>query len=113
MSSTFTRGRIISTLALLAVLAAAAAAPAAPANKESADRSLSVSANAGYVASPAKSPTLTNHIGQPSGGAEWQLPVGIGLLALGLLGLGYGLAAVLSMRRQQRPAGALLTFGGR
>lgn len=59
-----------------------------------------MSANAGYAASSAKSPTLTNDIGQPREGAEWQLPVGLGLLAAGLLGVVYGLATIGSTRRR-------------
>ena len=59
-----------------------------------------MSADAGYVASSAKSPTLTNDIGRPGDGADWQLPIGIDLLAVGLLGLGFGLAMVLSTRRR-------------
>lgn len=117
MSSTFTRRRIISTHTLLAVLVSAAsgyvttagaaatantatAAAAAPANKLTADRSLSESANAGYVAFSAKSPTLTSDIGQPRVVAERQLPVGFGLLAGGLLGLVYGLVTLLLPRRR-------------
>ena len=30
-------------------------------------------------------PTLTNDVGQPGGDAGWQLPLGLGLLAAGLL----------------------------
>lgn len=59
-----------------------------------------MSANAGYAASSAKSPTLTNDIGQPREGAPRQLSVGIGLLAAGLLGLVYGLATIVSTRRR-------------
>lgn len=106
MSTSFTRGRILSTFTLLAVLvsvagshAATAAAPA-PANKPSAERSLSASADAGYVAFSANSPTLTSDIGQPSNIAERQLPVGIGLLAVGLVGLSYALVALLLPRRR-------------
>lgn len=65
------------------------------------------SATAGYAASSAKSPTLTNDIGRPSDGAEWQRPIGVGLLAVGLLGLVYGLTAIRSTRRRRdRSCGA-------
>lgn len=117
MRSTFTRGPTISKLALLAMVAsvasphAATAAAAAPTESVGDDRSLSASAHAGYVASSANPPTLTNDVGQSSGGAEWQLAAGIALLALGLLGLVYGLVAVLSTRRRTRPTGALAGFG--
>ncbi len=106
MRSSSTRALSISALALLAVLAPMAgghsttAAFAAPANNPSDDRSLSESTNVGFVASSTKSPTLTNDIDQPSDGANWQLPVGIGLLAVGLLGLLYGLATIVSTRRR-------------
>ena len=44
----------------------------------------------GVAAAPAwaaatQIPTLTNDVGQPSGDAGWQLPLGIGLLVAGLL----------------------------
>ena len=104
MRSSFTRVLSVLTLTLLAVLAtsgsghAVTAALASPANKASADRSLSASVNAGYVAFSAKSPTLTSDIAQPSDGTEQQLPAGIGLLAVGLLGLVYGVVALLLPR---------------
>lgn len=41
----------------------------------------------------AQVPTLTNEVGQPAGGAEPQLVLGIALLAIGLVGLAIGLAA--------------------
>ena len=44
-------------------------------------------------------PTLTNDVGQPAGGAESQLPLGIGLLAIGVLGIVLGLAAGRVQRR--------------
>ena len=44
-------------------------------------------------------PTLTNDVGQPAGGAEQQLPLGLGLLTIGVLGLVIGLAAGRSQRR--------------
>lgn len=129
MSSTFTRRRIISTHTLLAVLVSAAsgyvttagaaatantatAAAAAPANKLTADRSLSESANAGYVAFSAKSPTLTSDIGQPSDGTELQLAAGIALLAVGLLGLVYAVVALLLARRQRSVARCGRLWGG-
>src|SRR5688500_4906010 len=107
MSSTSTPGRMISAFALLAVLVSVACAHAAspasavPVNQPRADHSLAASATAGYVASSADSPTLTSDLRQPSGGAERQLPVGIGLLAVGLLGLVYSLVTLLLPRRQR------------
>ena len=106
MRSSSTRALSISALALLAVLAqvsggyATTLASAASANTPRADSSLLESGIAGDVESSAKRPTLTNDIGQPSDGAEWQLPVGIGLLAVGLLGLLCGHAAIVSTRRR-------------
>lgn len=96
----WSRGR--ATLALLAVLAAvgvgysASAASAAPASQNGSDRALFTSDNAGQVAPSAEVPTLTNDVGQPGGGAGWQLYLGIGLLAVGLLALVYGLAALFT-----------------
>lgn len=107
MRSSFTRALTASSLTLLAVLATAGsghattAALAAPANKASADRSLSASAIAGYAAYSVGSPTLTTDIGQPSDGAGRQLPVGIGLLAVGLLGVVYSVVTLLLPRRQR------------
>jgi hypothetical protein len=43
-------------------------------------------------------PTLTNDVGQPPGGTEPQLALGIGLLAIGGLGLVIGLVIGLSKR---------------
>lgn len=114
----YTRGLSISTSVPLAALApvagghAATAASAAPANKRSADRSLSASAKAGYVAFFAKSPTLTSDIGQPSDGTELQLAAGIGLLAVGLLGLVYAVVALLLARRQRSVARCGRLWGG-
>lgn len=59
----------------------------------------------GHVASKADVPTLTNDVAQPSAGAEPQLTLGIGLLAIGLVGLVIGLAAY------RRPAGDGIATG--
>ena len=115
---TTTRGVVASRrVALLAVLAAVAVglpatALAAPLTDSSADRALSTSATANQFAASGEIPTLTNDVGQPSSGVGLQLPLGIGLLAVGLLGLVYGLAAQLTtsgatshdMTRLPRPA---------
>lgn len=103
-----TRSRRISKLALLAVLAlvvvsAPTATSAATASTNAPDRWLSEPADAGHVASSAEIPTLTNDIGQPDGGAEWQLPVGVGLLAAGQVGLVYGLTTRLASDRRPKP----------
>ena len=100
IACTYTRRRSVLTLALLAALAVLTAtcmansASAATESKISSDRSLYQSANPGP--SSAEVSTLTNNVGQPSASAEGQLPLGIGLLAIGLLGLVYGLAAIRS-----------------
>lgn len=91
-----TRSRGIAPVALLAVLAAIAAvlpatALAAPSANSCSDRPLSTSATANHFATSREIPTLTNDVGQPSSGAGLQLPLGIGLVAVGLLGLVYGL----------------------
>ena len=103
IARTYPLRRSVLTLALLAVLTAACmanSASAATESKISADHSLYQSANHGP--SSAEIFTLTN-VGQPRGGAEGQLPLGIGLLAVGLLGLVYGLAAI---RKTSSPAPA-------
>lgn len=48
-------------------------------------------------------PTLTDDVGQPPGGAEQQLALGIGLLTIGVLGLVVGLVIGLSQRRARTP----------
>ncbi|MDP8907957.1 MAG: hypothetical protein M3N47_02320, partial [Chloroflexota bacterium] len=45
-------------------------------------------------------PTLTNDARQPRGGSEQQLPLGIALMGLGVLGLAVGLATLLTTRRE-------------
>jgi hypothetical protein len=74
MHETFTSTAIVRTFALLAILMIVAAG-------------YSTSALAAQV------PTLTNDVGQPGGGAEAQLAVGIALLTFGLLGVLAGIAA--------------------
>lgn len=101
MKHPFTRSRRISKLALLAVLAlvvisAPTTTSAAPASTNMAHRWPSEPADASHVASSAQIPTLANNVGQPAGGAEWQLPVGAGLLATGLLGLVYAITTRLT-----------------
>lgn len=95
-------GAVLALLATLAVVAAAGMANSASATTQSnasSDRWLYQSANAG-PSSSADVSTLTNDIGQPGGSAERQLALGIGLLAVGLLGLVYGLVALLLSRRR-------------
>ncbi len=105
IAGTCTRRRTVSVLALLAALAVVAAAgmansaSAATQSKVSSDRWLYQSASAG-PSSSAEVSTLTNNVGQPGGSAEGQLPLGIGLLAVGLLGLVCGLVALRSTRRR-------------
>ena len=60
-------------------------------------------AEASEGAGAAGLPTLTNDVGQPSGGTESQLPVGLGLLAVGLLGVGYGLWLLSATHRRRGP----------
>ncbi|MGH2839964.1 MAG: hypothetical protein ACRDKY_03965 [Solirubrobacteraceae bacterium] len=79
--------RGISGLALLGVLAALvvgyAGIQAAPASAAAADQG---------------TPTLINDVGQPDGGAGSQLPLGLGLLGLGVLGLVYGVTGTMRDR---------------
>lgn len=108
MKHPFTRSRRISKLALLAVLAlvvisAPTTTSAAPASTNTAHRWPSEPADASHVSSSAQIPTLTNNVGQPAGGADWQLPVGAGLLAAGLLGLVYALTTRLTSDRRPKP----------
>ncbi|HEV2786219.1 MAG TPA: hypothetical protein VGV67_07530, partial [Solirubrobacteraceae bacterium] len=56
---------------------------------------------------PAQVPTLTNDVGQRGGGAERQLPLGIALLTLGLLGLVFGVAKMRPTPRASQPHAAL------
>ena len=49
---------------------------------------------------PAEVPTLTNDVGQPGDRAEQQLPLGVGLIGVGVLGLAIGLATLLATRRE-------------
>lgn len=103
---TYARRRRVSMLALVAALVVLATAStpssvsAATESTISSDRGLYHSADAGPSYS-AEVSTLTNDVGQTRGSAEEQLPLGIGLLAVGLLGLVY--AAVLSTGRRTRP----------
>lgn len=117
IAGTHIRWRSVCMLALLAAVAVVAAAStadsaaAATQTKISSDRRPYHSVNAS-PSSSAEVPTLTNDVGRSFGSAEGQLPLGIGLLAVGLLGLVYGLAATLSTR-PMRPVGAVLTSGAR
>ena len=105
VASTYTRRRIVSVLALLTALVVVAAAGMANSacattqSNASSDRWLYQSATAD-PASSAEIFTLTNDVGQPGGSAERQLLLGIGLLAVGLLGLVYGVVALLLSRRR-------------
>lgn len=104
LAGTYARKRTVSVLALLAALAVVAvagmanSAVATAQSKPSSDRWQSQSAYAA-TSSSAEVSTLTNNVRQPSSSAEGQLPLGIGLLAVGLLGLGYGVVALLVPRR--------------
>ena len=108
IASRYTRRRSVSVLALpaaLPVLTAtcmASSASAATDSKISSDGSLYQAANPGP--SSVEVPTLNNNVGQTRESAEKQLPLGIGLLAVGLLGLVYGLAAIVSARRRTPPS---------
>ena len=102
MTHTITRRRDIPKLALLTALLtfaigylaiATLATTPAPASANSSVPALSEAGDGDHGAANAEIPTLTNNIAQPNGGAEPQLPIGIGLLAIGLLGLVLGLAA--------------------
>ena len=105
LAGTYTRKRTVSVLALLAALAVVAAAGMASSasattqSNASSERWLYQSANADPPSS-AEASTLTNNVGQPGGSAEGQLPLGIGLLAIGLVGLVYGVVALLLPRRR-------------
>ena len=107
MRNTLTRRSIVPTLALLRALvigsccAALAAAPAlaAPATDGGEDAA-SVLSPARDVSSPGTTPTLTNDVGQPPGGSEAQLPLGLSLVGLGLAGLLFGLAAQIRTTRK-------------
>ena len=96
IARTYPLRRSVLTLAFVGVLAAACMANSAFAgeSKVGSDRALYQSANDGPAS--AEVSTLTNNVGQLRGSAEGQLPLGIGLLAVGLLGLVYGIAATLS-----------------
>jgi hypothetical protein len=100
IARTYTRRRGVLMLTLLAALAMLTAtcmansASAATDSKISSERSLYQSANADPPSSGEVS-TLTNNV-EPRGSAERQLPLGIGLLAVGLVGLVYGLAVIFS-----------------
>ena len=48
--------------------------------------------------------TLTGEAGQPTGGPETQLALGLGLLGLGVLGVAAGLTVMLSARRRESNA---------
>ena len=104
LAGTYARKRTVSVLALLAALAVVAAAGMANSavataqSKPSSDRWQYQSAYAA-TSSSAEVSTLTNNVRQPGSSAEGQLPLGIGLLAVGLLGLGYGVVALLVPRR--------------
>ena len=95
IADTHTRRRSVCMLALLATLAVAAVASTAV--SAAAAPQTEISSYHAASAGPSSSvSTLTNDVGQSAGGAEGQLLVGIGLLAAGLLGLIYGLAATRS-----------------
>lgn len=96
IAHTYTVRRSVLTLALLTVLTAACMANSASAATESkigSERSPGQLANDG--SSSAAVFTLTSNNGQPRSSAEGQLPLGIALLAVGVLGLLYGVAASL------------------
>jgi hypothetical protein len=99
-------------LVLLAVLAALIVgvliAVVSPASSAAAEVRLAASGQPGHVASPGRLPTLTNDVGQPGSGPESQLPLGIGLLGLGMLGLAFGMLRLTPQRHPNRAAG----YGG-
>lgn len=110
MKRKFTQKGVLLALALLAAMttpaAGSGAAPgsAAPASQSSGGYPPSVLTTAAERA-PAAVPTLTNHVGQPGDGTEQQLPLGVGLIGVGLLGLAIGLATLLAKRGE--PAAAV------
>ena len=99
-------------LVLLAVLAAMLVgvliAAASPASSAAAEVRLAASGQPGHEASPGRVATLTNDVGQPSGGPESQLPIGVGLIGLGVLGLAFGMLRLTPQRHPNRAAG----YGG-
>lgn len=119
MRDTVTRNGGVSGLALAGVLAAlwvgCAVMPtaAAQADETGADYRPSDWAEASDGVSSAEIPSLTNDVGRPEGHAGSQLPLGLGLLALGLVGLVCGLAATLTRRLGSRPASRSATVGYR
>ena len=116
IAGTHTRWRSVCMLGLLtavAVVAAASTAASASAATESKISSDGRPYHSAHASPSSSVSTLTNEVGQPLGSAEGQLLWGIGLLAVGLLGLVYGVAAALSTRRRMRPIGAVLTPGAR
>lgn len=89
----------IPALALIGVLAVAAPATAAPANETGGEQRLSPWAEASDANPAGKTPAINNDVGQPEGGTGSQLPLGLGLLGMGLLALVYGLGAEGRKRR--------------
>ena len=119
MRDSVTRNGGISTLALAGVLAALGVGcavmgtAAAQADETGGDYRPSDWAEASDAASSADIPSLTNDVGRPEGHAGSQLPLGLGLLALGLVGLVCGLAATLTRRLGPRRASRLANVGYR
>lgn len=103
------RNRGISALALAGALAALGVAclamptAAAQADEAGGDYRPSDWAESSEAVSSADIPTLTNDVGRPEGHAGSQLPLGLGLLAVGLVGLACGLAGMLTRRLGSRP----------
>ena len=109
MKNPFTHPSRLRTLALTAVLAAVAfgspatsAGVATPASAGTEQRP-SFSAHAGQTPSAGELPTLVNDVGRPASDSQPELTVGIGLLAIGLLGLVLGVTARLAPRPVRLP----------
>lgn len=77
-------------------------AAAAPASATGTDYRPSVWAEESAGASAEQAPRLTESAGQAQGGTGSQLPIGLGLVGLGVLGLVYGLAKQIGKRRGVR-----------
>ena len=81
----------------------AAASPVAPAVKADGEYSPSIWAEGGGVGVSGETTSITSDAADPGSGTGSQLPIGLGLLGLGLVALVAAMATKASLRRGSRP----------